>query len=286
MKTFPKLGLALGLWTVTCGLALASSSVAGRVDAPAPVVGGPTIGNPTCSYSNNPAGNAAAGSCSTSVTYPNAYSATGLVTSSVDAAGLHARAEQSAFLIGAFASNLPQFPIAFNATADAQFRDTLAFLDGAPALGTVRIGFSAEGANFEGGNASAEFVVTDLFGARSASSCFIANSGNCFVSQTIHFGTGFQLDESLDVFAHAVLGNSVTSSADSISDFRNTAGVTSIQFFDVDGAPLSLTYTTASGYRYPQFVVSSVPEPEVFAMLAGGLLLIGLRRKQRRDAGC
>lgn len=96
--------------------------------------------------------------------------------------------------------------------------------------------------------------------------CYFFGAGSCTVSGLVIPSLGFGM--SIDLFAEAIIAGAGSAAA----NFANTAYVSSLAFTDVNGIPLDLFYTTASGLTYPMSrPIGSVPEPATILLLSVAL---------------
>jgi hypothetical protein len=69
------------------------------------------------------------------------------------------------------------------------------------------------------------------------------------------------------------------------ADFFHTAILTGIEAFDAFGNRIAnITLSSESGTIYPLSIAAAVPEPQTYAMLLAGLLMLGFLVRQRRDS--
>lgn len=111
---------------------------------------------------------------------------------------------------------------------------------------------------------------------------------NQFVSFTanITLGTAFELG----VFARAIAGNASAGSVytfnDATVDFSNTLSWAGISALTLAGNAVPYTLSSASGIDWTQPYAAPVPEPQVWALWAVGLLAVAaLRTRARRGGG-
>ena len=193
-----------------------------------------------------------------------------------DAYGLHAVA--STDLIGLTDA---RGPVTLIAGADVQLQDWLYFPSYAGytynVYGYVTMTAATDGLLTPGGNANTQL---DLGGSTPGYECYFSGSGSCTADTLVNFTTGFSLYLLLNVGATAELdpsgvGYAAGSSSSASADFSNTSFISGLSFTDVNGNPLSLTYTTASGLTYPMAQrVNGVPEPTTPSLLAIALISI------------
>lgn len=118
----------------------------------------------------------------------------------------------------------------------------------------------------------------------------ITGNGRFFLSSPISFtfGKAFDLTIESSVFAAVAYDNTSSVGPDAFSDtasadFLHTAILSSVGVSDNEGnAMTNFTITTGSGRTFP--AVASVPEPTTYAMMLGGMGLLGcvaLRKKRR-----
>ena len=120
----------------------------------------------------------------------------------------------------------------------------------------------------------------------------ITGNGRFFLSSPISFtfGKAFDLTIESSVFAGVGYDNTSGTGSDTFSDaamadFLHTAILSSVGVSDNAGNAITdFTITTGSGRTFP--AVASVPEPTTYAMMLGGIVLLGFfaRRKKQRAA--
>lgn len=160
--------------------------------------------------------------------------------------------------------------------------------------GKLMLGWDVTGSSSKGISGDAYMVIN----ARSSASLPNTNSqtsgitgnGLFFLSSPISFTFGKAFDLTIESSVFAAVGYDNTSSAgpdifsDSASaDFLHTAILSSVGVSDNAGnAVTNFTITTGSGRAFP--AVASVPEPTAYAMMLGGIGLLGFfaQRKKRR----
>jgi hypothetical protein len=114
---------------------------------------------------------------------------------------------------------------------------------------------------------------------------------NQTVNQVVSFtanitlGTAFELG----VFARAVAGNASAGGVyqfnDATADFSNTLSWAGISALTVAGNAVPYTLSSASGIDWTQPYAAPVPEPQVWALWAAGLLAVAALRTRARRRG-
>lgn len=201
--------------------------------------------------------------CATDAVAVDAFNVLAYLGSSVDSNGLHAITRSEIF---ATSSDYHKSSI-FSATsnANASLQDMLHFSAAAPIVGYADLTLSAVGNIGLGGSMTSQLTVSDGTSTAEYKSCFFGyGGGSCTVKLLVHFADGVSVYDGISVFANATIGQGYGSAATSITNFQDTAFISEVQFTDVAGNPLDLTYTTDSGYRYPQ--ASTVPEPATWLL--------------------
>lgn len=162
--------------------------------------------------------------------------------------------------------------------------------------GKLMLGWDVTGSSSKDINGDARLIIN----ARTSASLpntysqtsAITGNGLFFLSSPISFTFGKAFDLTIQSSVFAAVGYDNTSSAgpDTFSgaasaDFLHTSILSSVGVSDNAGnAITNFTITTGSGRTFP--AVASVPEPTTYAMMLGGIGLLGFfaRRKKQRAA--
>lgn len=250
------------------------SDINGRVGAINTPSGGGSSDH-SCSYSSGTTTSTNLGnSCNGNSTAGGGFlTENGVASSSVDHFGLHAYASQSLSESGH--SALGEAQAESNSSAQAQ--DDFHFGASSPSSGRVNIAYSLDGFGFVGAA-----LIIENPDNRSSSSCTLNASGTCTVSLLVNFQAGFTVIDNIFVEVLSRVGGSDGDTNLVVSDYRNTASISAINFFDANGEPLQLTFTTDSGFSYPQGGASTtIPEPAPWLLMAIGLLVFNVTKLSR-----
>jgi len=227
---------------------------------------------PGCSYQY--VNTSATGHCDFTDSTPGFSVTRGDSFGQIDAFGLHAFADEIVSI-----SFPAGYRIAVDSSTEVSFVDFIRVTGAAPTSGYVSLTLDTHGVVGLGGTAES-FLGIDR------TSCHVNFAGHCTVRQLVDFSS-FEIYGDLLVGAHAVVGgeNGVCcvygSSTSSSSDFRNTATITDIAFYDIAGNRLALNYVTDSGFLYN--ATAPVPEPPPWVLLTTAIAAVGAFSKRRKS---
>jgi hypothetical protein len=192
-------------------------------------------------------------------------------SASGDADGLHVSADETMSRVFNFVGGFT--------TARSQLHDFLTFNGPHPATGFAVARVTTTGSSSGLGVGLTQVDITD--GATGADECVITDAGICTARTLISFNIGMSLNLVLD--ASVVVPNGSAGLSSGTADFTHTAFISSLMFTDANGAPLDVSFTTASGFTYPMGPAVAVAEPATLALVAAGIIGFSLSRRRRRS---
>jgi PEP-CTERM motif-containing protein len=214
---------------------------------------------------------------------------TAVTLAAIDRFGIHIYVQDSIELYGF--GDCCGYRIPTVSEADAAYRDTLTFSQYLGNFGYMNLRQHNEG-SVDGSSESVFGVLTSTLSISQQSgsgvqrsTCQLTNAGICSTTLLVDFRSHVTIDAT----ATGTAGAAVVPNPDGTCclfsggvqtiNFSDTSFLSDITFTDLNGDPITVAYTTGSGFDYS--VAAAVPEPATWMLLSAGMLLVARSRSQQ-----